>query len=216
MRLQDFNKVIVIKLYLRSTIPPSVNHYLSYRAVIKNGKAIGMSYVTQEAARYKKAFTQYVIDEVAKQGWYFVPNKFQHFYVDAVFYFDRTDKDCNNYFKVMLDAITDAKVVWLDDNVVCERVQRIYYDSQDPRVELTIYPVDYIGVFDNTSQLTRFKDNCVGCTRYTRNCALLKKAMNGYIQPEIHDGICEKFKQAKVRKENNELWLSDPKEEAHE
>ena len=172
---------------------------------MKGGKAIGMSYVTQEAARYKKAFTEYVKEEVIKQGWNMMLNKQQHFYVDAVFYFDRTDRDCNNYFKCMLDAITDAQVVWLDDNVVCERVQRIYYDPQNPRIELTIYPVEYMGVFDDAPQFLDFNSNCIGCTRYARNCSILRRATAGYIQTEVHDGICDKFKQIKERKATNKV-----------
>ena len=167
---------------------------------MKGGKAIGMSYVTQEAARYKKAFTVYVKEEALRQGWNITPSKNQHFYVDAVFYFDRTDRDCNNYFKCMLDAITDAEVVWIDDNVVCERVQRIYYDPQNPRVELTIYPVEYIGVFDDAPQLSGFIENCIGCTRYARNCSILRRATEGYVQEELHDGICDKYKKKNERK----------------
>lgn len=167
-----------------------------------------MSYVTQEAIRYKKAFTAYVKEEVIKQNWNMTPNKYQHFYVDAVFYFDRSDRDCNNYFKVMLDAITDAQAVWLDDNVVCERVQRIFYDSKQPRIELTIHPVEYIGVFDNASQLEKFCSRCIECTRYAKNCSILNKAKIGYIQPVLHDGLCEKFKKIKEQHRNDDAIAS--------
>ena len=180
-------------LKLTSPISPSVNHYLSYRAIIKNGKPMAMSYKTQEATKYQKNFIKYVQEEVRKQGYDLEPNATQHFYIDSVFYFDRIDRDANNYFKCMLDAITETGLVWVDDNVTCERVQRIYYDSENPRIELTIYPVDYIGVFDNASQFDEFKSHCIGCKRYKRNCSLLKKAIEGRIQKEIHNGECEKF-----------------------
>ena len=121
-------------------------------------------------------------------------NATQHFYIDAIFYFDRTDRDPNNYFKCMLDAITDTGLVWVDDNVTCERVQRIYYDSKNPRIELTIYPVDYIGVFDNASQLEQFESRCVECNRYKRNCSILQKAKEGRIQEDIDNLQCKKFK----------------------
>lgn len=183
-----------MELHLISEIPPSVNHYLSYRAIVKNGKPMAMSYKTQEASRYRKDFSKYVSREVVRQGWCLIPDKRQHFYVDAVFYFDRIDRDCNNYFKVMLDAITDTKMIWLDDNVVCERVQRIYYDSENPRVELTIYPVEYIGVFDNASQLEEFTSTCIGCARYSGNCSILNRAKVGRIQSEIANGVCAKYK----------------------
>lgn len=161
---------------------------------MKNGKPMTMSYKTSEAKKYQKSFTDYVEEEVKKQNYNLKPNKSQHFYIDAVFYFDRIDKDPNNYWKCMLDAITDTQLVWIDDNVTCERVQRIYYDSANPRIELEIYPVDYIGVFDNASQLQQFESNCIGCNRYKRNCSILQKAKDGRIQEEINNGICSKYK----------------------
>ena len=140
---------------------------------------------------------KYVADEVKKQGYDLEPNKAQHFYIDAIFYFDRLDKDPNNYWKCLLDAITETGLIWIDDNVTCERVNRIYYDSNNPRIELKIYPVDYIGVFDNATQLEQFESRCIGCTRYKRNCSLLNKAKEGRIQEEIHDCVCEKYKESK-------------------
>lgn len=154
---------------------------------------MAMSYKTSEATKYQKNFSNYVKEEVKKQGYNLKPNKLQHFYIDAVFYFDRIDKDPNNYWKCMLDAITDTGLIWVDDNVTCERVQRIYYDSKNPRVVLEIYPVDYIGVFDNTAQLEEFESNCIGCKRYKRNCSILNKAKEGKIQEEIHCLQCDKY-----------------------
>lgn len=158
---------------------------------------MAMSYKTPEAVRYQTDFIEYVKQEAEKQGWNFNRDKSQHFYVDAVFYFDRKDKDPSNYWKILLDAITDTQLVWVDDNVVCERVQRIYYDSNNPRIELDIYPVDYIGVFDNASQLDKFESNCIGCMRYNRNCSILQKAKEGRIQTEVADGVCSKYKRIK-------------------
>lgn len=181
-------------LKLISPIPPSVNHYLAYRAIMRNGKPLAMSYETAESASYRKQFAAYVSEEVAKQGWDMLPNKTRHFYVDTWFYFPRVDLDANNYFKVMLDAITDTQLIWLDDNVVCERVQAIRYDSTNPRVEIEIRPVDYIGIFDNLPQYEAFVSNCVGCTRYKRNCSLLSGAVDGRIQSDIVGVTCRKYK----------------------
>ena len=167
---------------------------------MKNGRPMAVSYKTPEAVRYREEFADYVRGECKKQNWCFIPNKTQHFYVDAYFYFDKTNRDCNNYFKVMLDAITDTQLIWLDDNVVCERVQRILYDTENPRLELKIYPVDYIGVFDNASQMELFISKCIGCTRYNRNCSILKNAQEGRIQKEIDiDNVCKQYKE----KQNN-------------
>ena len=123
------------ELHLISPIPPSVNHYMGIRSIIKNGKPMAMTYKTPEAVKYQKDFAAYVRREVQKQGWDVKPNKTQHWYVDAWFYFNRIDMDAANYDKCLLDAITDTQLIWLDDNVVCERVQKVLYDSQNPRIE---------------------------------------------------------------------------------
>lgn len=183
-------------LHLTLPIPPSVNHYLSYRAIIKNGRAMAMSYKTKEAQLYQKNLIEIVKNAVVEQCWELIPNNTQHFYIDTVFFFGKTNQDANNYFKVMLDAITDTKLIWLDDNVTCERVQGIYYDSANPHVDIHIHPTDYIGVFQNAFQLSAFEHNCFGCKRYKRNCSLLKNAKEGRVQEEIQNGVCNKFAKA--------------------
>lgn len=184
------------KLKLISPIPPSVNHYLGIRAIMKNGKPFAMTYKKKEAVQYQQVFTKYVCDEVKKQGWIKSENKSQHYYMDCIFYFDRIDKDANNSYKVLADAITDAGCVWIDDTQLCERVQGIFYDSKNPRIEITIHPVDYIGIFDTVLQLEKFETNCVDCMRYKRNCSILQKAKEGRIQEEIIGDKCLKYKKA--------------------
>ena len=187
----------ILKLTITDFI--SVNHYIAYRTIMKNGKPMAMSYKTKEAKDFQKRFEQYIKEQVKIQNWDVPVNPAQHFYVDAVFYFPRLDMDANNYFKVQLDSLTETGLIWVDDNVVCERVQRIYYDSSNPRIEFTIYPVDYIGIFDNQEQLNEFEDKCKTCSRYKRNCSILKKAKEGRIQEEIQDLCCEKYKEVKEK-----------------
>lgn len=185
-------------LKLISPIPPSVNHYLAYRAIIKNGKPMAMSYKTKEATTYQKEFTAYVQEQVKLQNWIKSDNKFQHYYMDCHFFFPRTDMDANNYFKCLADAISDTGVVWIDDVQLCERVQSINYTSNNPRIELEIKPVDYIGIFAHISQLDDFKSNCIQCKRYREGkCSILVKACEGRIQDEIIDMVCSEFKQIK-------------------
>ena len=188
-------------LKLTSPIPVSVNHYIKPRTFItwkgKTPIANVTMYETADAKAYKKQFKKYVIEQIKEQNYSLSPNKTQHFYIDCVFYFERIDQDPNNYFKLPLDAITETQLIWIDDNTTCERVNAIYYDSKNPRIELTIYPVDYIGVFQNSSQLEKFESNCIGCSRYKRNCSILRQAKEGRIQEEIIDGTCKKYKKNK-------------------
>jgi hypothetical protein len=182
-------------LKLVSPISPSVNHYLAYRAIIKNGKPMAMSYKTSEATKYQKDFTKYVQEQVKLQNWVMSDNKFQHYYMDCHFIFPRTDMDANNYFKCLADSITDSKCVWIDDVQLCERVQSINYDSKNPRIEIEIKKVDYIGIFKDISQLDEFESNCIQCKRFKDGkCSLLVKSKEGRITEEIKDLQCSKFK----------------------
>lgn len=191
-------KIISNILKLTSPISPSVNHYLAYRAIMKNGRPMAMSYKTTDATKYQKEFTKYVKQQVKEQNWIMSDNKFQHYYVSAVFYFPRVDMDCNNYWKCMFDSITESGCVWIDDTQACENVKAIYYDSKNPRIELTIYPTDYIGIFENHTQLEEFESNCIQCNRYKEGkCSLLVKSKEGRIQGEINNCICSKYKTIK-------------------
>lgn len=186
----------ILKLIVDEFI--SVNHYLAYRVIYKNGKATAMSYKTLEARKFQKNFTEYVKQQVKEQGWEMSKNPYQHYYVDAVFYFPRVDMDCANYDKCISDAITDSGVVWLDDNMVCNRILKVMYDNKNPRIELTIYPVDFIGIFDTQIDAEKFKEKCSSCKRYKNNCSILKKALEGRIQDEITNEFqCLKFQAKK-------------------
>ena len=186
-----------MKLHLTTPLPPSVNHYLGTKIINKNGRPMSILYETNEARKYKKQFKKYIEEQVKIQEWESSLDKAQHYYCDCVFYFDRIDKDPNNYFKCSLDAITETQLVWADDNTVCERVNRILYDSSNPRIEFDIYPVEYIGIFDNIESLSKFEDKCEKCIRYNRNCSILRKAKEGRIQVEITNLQCSKYKEKK-------------------
>lgn len=175
----------IMELKLISSIPPSVNHYL--------GRSTGKTFKTQEAREYQKLFEEYVRSEVRNQKWITSLDKYQHYYVDMIFYFDRIDKDPSNYTKCMFDAITNTGLVWVDDNVACERINRIFYDKENPRIELTISPVKYIGIFDNSNSMGNFTENfCANCKR--KNCKYFKSAKEGRIQSGITQFNCDYIK----------------------
>lgn len=196
-------------LKLISPIPVSVNHYIKARAFLVKGKPQVLLYETAEAKKYKKEFVSYIKKQVKLQKWNWIPNKTQHFYVDCIFYFERIDKDANNYYKLLLDSITETKLVWLDDNVACERTNGVFYDSKNPRIEITIYPVDYVGIFPTINQLDNFKSNCILCKRYRNGkCSILKKAIEGRIQNEIKNLNCSEYK-------INDLFLKNTRKDEY-
>jgi len=182
-------------LKLTSPIPPSQNHYTGIRIIKSGGKNIPMVYKTKEAKEYEEVFEKIVRDSVKNQAYKTNLDSEQHFYVDAVFYFDRKHKDSSNSDKVLLDVITRTQLVWKDDSIALFRPQRIFYDASNPRIELFVYPVDYVGIFDNQDQLNQFEKKCKTCKRYSRNCSILSKAKEGRIQEEIQDLTCSKYKE---------------------
>lgn len=176
----------------------SVNHYLAYRAMVVKGRPKAISYKTQEAKGFQKHFTQYVIEQVAEQGWEIKDDPFQHYYVDAIFYFPRIDMDCNNYWKVGFDAITDSGCVWVDDNMACERVMGVYYDNKNPRIEYVIHPTDFTGIWGNVGRYNDFiGKNCVNCKKAIDKCAVFRKAREGRIQDGVTEYNCGHIKPLK-------------------
>lgn len=190
-------------LYLTSPIPVSVNHYTGIRIIKKGGKNVPVTFVTKEAKQYKKDFILYIRKQVKLQGWKKVDNKFHHLYMDGLFYLPKTNIDAANCDKILSDAITESNVVWDDDSGILFRPLRILYDTQNPRIELKIYPVDYVGIFDSQNACDIFEDKCKQCNRYGRNCSILKKAKEGRIQNDIKESYsesgyeCQKFKEKK-------------------
>jgi len=198
------------KLTLTSSIPEGVNHYIKPRAFMMkvNGKLrpqISM-YTTADAKKFKEQFVKYVKDEVKKQGWFLVPNDYQHFYIDANFVFPRIDMDANNYWKEILDGITSSGKIWEDDNVTCERVNSITYNGSNPHIKMVITPVEYIGIFKDLNDLNLFMENeCNKCSKLKNNCSILNKAVEGRIQEEVSVSnqniiTCSKFKEIKSKK----------------
>lgn len=182
------------RIKLVSPIPPSVNHYLGWRAIVKGKRPMAISYETKEAKEYKKEFKKSIVEQLKNQQWDYDETGLKHIYVDTVFYFDKVNKDANNHFKCSLDAITETGLIWKDDNIVCERVNGIYYDYENPRMEMTIYPVDYIGIFKDDDELMIFEDKCRTCNRYNRNCSILRDSKAGKIRKELKNLTCEKYK----------------------
>lgn len=173
----------------------SVNHYMGYRAV---GRRV-MAYKPKITKDFEKSFSEYIKQEVKNQGWT-KPDKGKFIIMETIFYFPRVDMDAQNYFKSICDIMTDSEV-WEDDNIVCEKVNRIYYDSKNPRIEIVIYESDTVGIFDTVEDYEVFKETCNKCNRFKKTCSIHNKALESRIQYEIEllEGkwTCNKFKQTK-------------------
>ena len=163
--------------------------------VNKKPKAMVTMYETAEAKAYKKKFSEYVKQEIVKQNWDIELTRDKHYYMDTIFYFERIDQDEQNYYKCLCDSING--IAYIDDRNILTRTHAVYYDTTSPRIELVIYPVDYIGIFPNTNSLDVFESKCIQCKRYKNNCSVLRKCKEGRIQESILDFVCSEFKEVK-------------------
>ena len=109
--------------------------------------------------------------------------------MDEIIYSNRAGRDSDNFKKLQQDCITESEVVWSDDKWVLPRTNRIFIDSNNPRIELVITPTEFIGIFDNEKELHSFKQQCVNCRRYRNNCSILRKALEARIQKEIDEDL---------------------------
>lgn len=176
----------------------SVNHYMNYRVA---GKIV-MAYKPKATKDFEKKFGKYIKEEMDKQGW-IKPDKNKFVNVHTTFYFPRIDMDANNYFKVLLDVMTEVGV-WEDDNITRESVDRIYYDSKNPRIEVTLSVSENIGIFDNEQDYIEFKSKCQNCSRFKEGkCSIHKKALESRIQDEVvlidNKWNCNKFNISKKK-----------------
>lgn len=180
-------------LEFQSAVPPSTNHYNSWRAVPTNkeryvtvkGKKriervyIPQAYASKEYNQFKKEFLLYLKKIVKQYKWDIQPTQNTHYYLDVDMYFDRVDKDSNNYFKCPLDV--GNEVIYIDDRTIVVRCNRVYYTSSkqiSPHFEYKLYPVDYIGIFNSEEEYNQFIENCKSCRNYKEGkCGRLKKYM---------------------------------------
>lgn len=175
------------KLYInQATFNPKT------RTSIPTGKRI----LSKDGKKVKIEIQNAATEQMEKQNWDYDYTVGDYIYMDTLIYFNRTGRDDNNVYKLLCDAL--EKIVYENDSRVLIRTQRILYDTENPRVEVKLSPVDYIGIFDNEDLLNEFESKCKSCNRYKRNCSILNKAKEGRIQEEISDTYeCSKYKEAK-------------------
>lgn len=137
--------------------------------------------------------------------WDYEYTKENFVYQDAVIYFARRGSDDNNIYKLLNDSL--EKIAYDNDSKVLVRTQRIIYDPKNPRIEVKITPVEFIGIFENKDACFDFQARCEfggngnGCSKFRKgSCSILKDSINGTIREEvgdIHNPICSEFKEKK-------------------
>lgn len=68
----------------------------------------------------------------------------RYLYLDTYIYMNRLGRDDNNIYKLLNESL--EKIVYDNDSRIL--TQKILIDTENPRVEVSLRPVEYIGIFD--------------------------------------------------------------------
>jgi len=188
------------KLRFTTPIPPSSNAYLGKCIIYVNNKPTIRIYPTEMAKRYKTYTIRAIQRAVKEQGWELLDKKNTYVYCEIVAYIPHKKRDTDNLLKCLLDAIKETDVVY-DDCMIIPQIINTYIDKENPRLEICLRESSKKGVFKDQAQLDDFKETfCKNCTRYNKNCSILKKSLENKILPEIDYEIfnCSAFKQKKA------------------
>lgn len=175
-----------MQLKLTLPLPPSINEYLGYRVVYIGGRPISQPFETKKAKDYKRYVKTVVKREIQRQNWEF-KGKDEYLDIHLKYYMNKKRKDADNLGKVLFDALMEGGV-YIDDDILIPKVDNVYIDKYNPRVELSISVSDKMGIFDNKEHLNTFmENNCLQCKRhyYKRQCSIITKALENRIEPQI-------------------------------
>lgn len=190
-----------------SPMCPSNNSYNEYRVITKMVGKVKKSFVhaypSAEYVKYKATFIPYLKKLVQEYEWQMI-DEFKHYYLDLEIYFPSTASDPTNLFKCLQDVANG--ILWFDDKIVLGRVNRVYYThnkESEPRIECKLYPVDYIGIWENKEEFVSFIETCKQCKNYKEGqCKRLEEYMEYKITKDfdLTTRTCLGFKEITIKK----------------
>jgi Holliday junction resolvase RusA-like endonuclease len=191
-----------MQVHLTLPLPTSINqlyqNQVSYNKDLKRYIPTGKRILTDEGTMCKKLIQKQAMRQMKKQEWDYEWTETGYIYLDTIIYFNKKGRDDNNLYKLLCDSL--EKICYDNDSRVLIRTQRILYDTKNPRIEVMLSPVEYIGIFDNDQEFDEFIDNCQTCKRYQKGkCSILNKAKEGRIQEEIGNMLCNQYTEKKSK-----------------
>ena len=189
-----------MKLELVLPVPTSINalyiNQFQYNPKTRQREMTGKRILSKVGTKRKEEIAFHAKQQMENQEWDYEWTKTNFVYQDAVIHFARRGSDDNNIYKLLNDTLEG--IAYDNDSRVLVRTQRIVYDSKNPRVEVTLTPVDFVGVFENKEEADKFEQKCVSCTRHLNGrCSILVDSLIGTVREEIgsiNEPVCVKFK----------------------
>lgn len=194
-----------MQLKLLLPVPTSINalyiNQWGYDHKLKRNAPTGAKILSKEGEKCKEQIQFHTQKQLEGQEWDYewTVDKNNFMYMDVWIYFSRRGRDSDNIFKLLSDSL--EKLVYDNDSRVLPRVQRVLYDTKNPRIQVEFSPVDYIGIFRNSEEIDEFESRCKTCTRYLDGrCSILNDSLIGTVREEIgdvDDPNCTAYKEKK-------------------
>lgn len=192
-----------MELKLELPVPTSINKlYINehqWDGRLKQRVPTGRRILSKEGKQVKAQIQGKARVQTQGQTWDYEWTKENFVYQDTIVYFARRGSDDNNIYKLLNDSLEG--ITYDNDSRVLVRTKQIVYDPKNPRIEVHIYPVDFIGIFKDELAFIDFEDTCKDCSKYRKgSCSILKDSINGTVREEIgsiHKPICTAFKEKK-------------------
>lgn len=190
-----------MELKLELPLPTSINklyiNQYQYNPVTKKNEPTGKRILSKEGRKVKARIQGQARVQMKGQDWDFDWTKENFVYQDAIVYFARRGSDDNNIYKLLNDSLEG--IAYDNDSRVLVRTQQIVYDPKNPRIEVKLIPVDFIGIFKNKDMYDEFIAQCeFSCSKYRNGkCSILKDSIAGTVREEIgsiHNPKCSEFK----------------------
>jgi Holliday junction resolvase RusA-like endonuclease len=184
------------KLHLVLPLPISVNALYvlqyAYSKKYRMNMPTGRKILSEAGRKNKKEIQKSATSQMRNQKWNLEITKNHFIYQDIDVYFNRKNRDSDNILKLLNDSLQG--LVFHNDSKVLTRVQRVYYDYGNPRIECTYSVCEWLGIFDKTDEYEGFLDRCHSCKHYRDNrCSILTDSVQGTIREEVEDKVCQKY-----------------------
>ena len=184
-------------------LPPSVNEYLGKRVAYNpiTRKPFVQVYETAKAKAFKRHMTKVLQRAVESFKWE-KTGEYEYVVCEVYVYSNQKKKDADNMFKCLLDSFTENGLIY-DDSMVIPRVSQLYIDKENPRLEVFLKSSGKVGIFPSYGKYEEFVlSYCDKCSRYSRNCSILRQSKENRIRIEItkdedRNYHCSGFKQKK-------------------
>lgn len=192
------------KLKFTIPVPPSVNALYTnqafYNPKTKSYQPTGKRILTKDGKIAKNRISSEAKMAVVNSDWNMEDIGDNMLYMDTIIFFNRRGRDADNIYKAIQDSMQG--IVYNNDSQVLARTQKIMFDKNNPRVEVTIYPVSFVGIFNDEEGKDDFIARCEfdeknGCSKFRNGkCSILKDCLSGTVREEIQDHnnpVCTSF-----------------------